>query len=243
MAHTVLTDCKVYAGGYDFSGDTMGIALNYGVDPVEDTAFGDDTHVFLGGLESFDVALEGAVNLGNTSHEGLTFAGLGAAGLPVTIAPGTGAAGETAYILNAMRASYAPGAQIGELKRYSFSAMASGQRNVRGTVIHNATVTTTGTGTGYQVGAVAAGKSLYAVLHVITVSGSSPTLDVVVESDDNGSFTSATTRVTFAQLGVVGSEYATPVAGAITDDYWRVSYTIGGTGTPTFAFIVTIGIR
>ena len=86
-----------------------------------------------------------------------------------------------------------------------------------------------------------AGKSMYAALHVISVSGTSPTLDVIVQSDDNSGFTTPTNRITFSQTGAVGAEWGS-VAGAVTDDYWRVSYTIGGSDTPTFAFAVTCGL-
>jgi hypothetical protein len=62
-----------------------------------------------------------------------------------------------------------------------------------------------------------------------------------VESDDNGSMTSATTQITFPQKTFVTSEWLS-AAGAITDDYWRVGYTIGGS-TPSFNFAVVVGIR
>jgi hypothetical protein len=114
---------------------------------------------------------------------------------------------------------------------------------VRGLLVHpsNVSRTSSSTGTGRQLGAVAAGKSMYAALHVISASGTNPTLDVILQSDDNASFTSATSRITFTQATGRTSQLSS-VAGAITDDYWRVSYTIGGTNTPTFAFAVTAGI-
>ena len=68
---------------------------------------------------------------------------------------------------------------------------------------------------------------------------SSPTLDVIIESDDNGSFSSATTRITHTQATAATSEFLS-VAGAVTDDYWRASWTFGGTGTITFAVIIGI---
>jgi len=33
------------------------------------------------------------------------------------------------------------------------------------------------------------------------------------------------------------------VAGAITDDYFRVNFTIAGTGSPSFKFVVLFGVQ
>jgi hypothetical protein len=76
----------------------------------------------------------------------------------------------------------------------------------------------------------------------VAFGGTSPTLDVIVQSDDASGFPSATNRITFTQATGFTAEYATPVAGAITDDWWRVNFTIGGTASPNFTFICVIGI-
>jgi hypothetical protein len=54
-------------------------------------------------------------------------------------------------------------------------------------------------------------------------------------------FPSPATRLTFAQKTAAGYEFKS-AAGAITDDWWRVDWTIGGTATPTFSFVVAVGI-
>ncbi len=132
---------------------------------------------------------------------------------------------------------------VGDLAMGRVSGVSSTGPVVRGKLLHpsNVSRTSSSVGTGRQLGAVVAGKSMYAALHVIAVSGTNPTLDVIVQSDDNAGFTSATSRITFAQTGAVGAAWGA-VAGAVTDDYWRISYTIGGTDTPTFAFAVTTGL-
>ena len=108
--------------------------------------------------------------------------------------------------------------------------------------MHNATRTATANGTARQLGAVAAGQSVYATLHVLaTVSGTSPTLDVVVASAATDSWP-GTSRITFSRKTAIGPQFATPVDGSITDPWRRVQYTIGGTDTPTFPFVVLIGI-
>jgi hypothetical protein len=76
---------------------------------------------------------------------------------------------------------------------------------------------------------------------VIAAGGTLPTLDVTVQSDDAEGFASPTTRLTFTQKSAIGAEFITPVAGPITDTWWRVSWAIGGT-TPTFGIVACVGI-
>ena len=242
MAHYVQKSCKLWLDGFDFSGDINAIAINYEADAVEDTHFGDTTHIFLGGLLNFDAQFEGGINLGSATVEGTNFGNVGTADTPVTIGLDTGADGESGYTMKALTRGFSWGAKIGELQRYSVPLSASNERLVSGTIMHNATRTSTANGTARQLGAVAAGKSVYATLHVLaTVSGSSPTLDVVVASAATDSWP-GTSRITFSQKTAIGSQFATPVAGSITDTWWRVQWTITGSSTPTFPFVVIIGI-
>ncbi len=242
MAHYVLTNCKLWVDGNDFSGDVNALKWEYGADEIEDTNMGDTTHVFLGGLKKFKAQLEGAVELGPTALEGIFFTQVNTADVPVSIGPGTGADGEIGYFVQAQTANYSPGAQIGDLKVFDVGINASNNRLVRGTIMHNSTRTVTANGTARQLGAVSATEKLYAVLHVLaTVSGSSPTLDVVIASAASDSWP-GTSRITFSQKTAIGSQFATPVAGAITDTWWRVQATIGGSSTPTFPFVCIIGI-
>ena len=171
------------------------------------------------------------------------FATLGSAATPRSICTAADDGG-AAYLMRGVTFNYTPiQGSVGELAMCSTDSTVTNGPLVRGKLIHPSSVarTSSSTGTGRQLGAVIAGKSLYAALHVISVSGTSPTLDVIVQSDDNAGFTTPTTRVTFSQTGVVGAQWGS-VAGAVTDEYWRISYTIGGSDTPTFAFAVTAGI-
>ena len=69
------------------------------------------------------------------------------------------------------------------------------------------------------------------------------TLDVTIESDATNSFSGGeTTRGTFSQISAITSQWLTPVAGAITDTWWRIRYVIAGS-SPSYEFIATIGIK
>lgn len=108
-------------------------------------------------------------------------------------------------------------------------------------MFNSAAVTASAAGTGAQLGALSATQEMHAALHVFNADGTSPTLDADIESDDNSGFSSAVVRGSFAQKTDIGSEYLT-IAGAITDDWWRINFTLGGT-SPSFGFAVSLGIK
>lgn len=237
----IAQDRKLWVGGYDLSGDLQGLDFQTEIDMQDDTVFGDTNRSNEPGLENFEVQHEGVWRSGVDavfqSHKGL-------ADVLATLTPVNGAEGAIAYFMRTTQGEYEPGGQVGELFRFSVSLKASGGLGaVRGTLMLNNTLSSSGDGTARQLGALADGASLYAGLHVLSASGSSPTLDVVVESDSAEGFPSATERIAFTQATGIGSEWATPVAGPITDDWWRISWTIGGTGSPAFDAIVVVGLQ
>lgn len=236
MATLIMNNSKLWLAEYDLSGDLNSIAVDYSAEMHDDTVFGDTTRTRKGGLKAAQFSLSGYWD-GTTDGE--MFNEMGVTDQPITGAPETGADGEVAYSMNATFAEYSFSGSIGDLLPFNVTAESS-DALVQGTIMHNATRTSSGNGTARQLGAVTANQDLYCAMHVITASGTTPTLDVIIQSDDNGSMTSPTTVATFTQATGVTSEWIVS-AGAITDDYFRVNYTIGGT-TPSFEFIVFLGI-
>ena len=244
MASQVLTDCKLYSGEYDWSGDMNSVRLDYAAEMKDATTFGQTTRINKAGLKSVRLNSEGLFSAGTGEIDGELFGVIGTADRAVSVIPNAGTAiGDAAYLFRSMRTDYRPGAQVGELLRFASSAVASGGDGlVRGVVLFPSTaVTATSTSTKYEVGAVSATQRLYAALHVFAVSGTNPTLDVIVQSDANSGAGGETNRITFTQATAASSQWSS-VAGAVTDTFWRLSYTIGGTATPTFTFAVTVGI-
>lgn len=241
MAVQIIRAQKVWLAQFDVSGDLRGLAINDGVELAEATALGDTGRRRRAGLFAPALHLEGFWNGGANAIDDVLFARVGVEDAPLSIGAETGADGEIAYMLRLLVGEYVPGAPIGEMFGFSVSAHgSSGERLVRGTILHNATRTATVNGTGRQLGTVSATQKIYAALHVTAASGTTPTLDVTVQSDDNSAFTTPTARITFAQAVASTSEWKS-AAGAITDDWWRIVATIGGTG-PSFTFIATVGI-
>lgn len=244
MAVHVLQNVKTWLAGYELSGQMNALALNDGVELHDATVFNKAGRVRKAGLYDIDAQLEAYWEGGADKIDEIIATRIGTANVPMTIAPNAGAEGDRAYAFRAQPGQYAPGGRIGQLFGLSVPVQGSaGERLVRGTILHNAARAVTANGTALNLGAVLAAQKLYAALHVVAVAGTTPTLDVILQSDNAEGFPSATNRITFAQKTAIGAEWATPVAGAITDDWWRLAWTIGGTGSPSFTFVVVVGIQ
>ena len=246
MAIQVLKNCKAYLDGYDLTGNSNKVELNYSADSLDNTTFNATTKSRQAGLKNVEVNLEGFWEAGVGKIDAAMGANLDAGGLVgkiITLCPTGGAANEPFFSFENIFGEFQLGAQVGELLPFSYNGGGSDSEGlIKGTVLENAAKTATAAGTGRQLGAVAEGQYVYAVMHVLAVSGTNPTLDMIIQSDDNSGFTSPTTKITFAQVTDVGAWWATRVAGPITDDYFRCSYTIGGTDDPSFTVFVGVAI-
>lgn len=235
MAEIVHTNCKVWMGGYDMSGNLNAAAINYGADAPEATTFGDDTHRMIGGgLKTVDVAHEGYWE--GTDIDAHLFSKIAVGNEPMTISPTTGAVGEPAYFLKSVLSTYTPGGAIGEVLAFSVAGSLTDGSLQRGTILVNASgVVASGNSTATELGAVSDTQELTAALHVTAASG---TLDVTVNSDVDNTFATPATQITFAQATAIGSEILS-TAGPVTDTWWRIDYTVTG----TFDFVVAVAIQ
>ncbi len=112
---------------------------------------------------------------------------------------------------------------------------------VRGTVASVATITSTGTGTIHQLGAVSATQRVWAAVHFLTAGGTTPSITVVIQSASLVGFGSPTSRVSFSAASTKSAQFGSTV-GAITDQFWRASWTVSGS-SPSFAAVILIGIQ
>jgi hypothetical protein len=244
MAKGVLTSTSLLYGPLDLSPYTRSLRMPTEKEAKECTAFDSDGwRQYLGGLKKGDWSIEGFYSPDDVDPQIFE---------PPSVLPITWSynrpmvAGDVAYSLLGVRTTYEPSFQVGEVAAISAAAAAT-EPLVRGRVLEIVTATATGSSAGQNLGATSATQSVYAILHVISASGTSPTLDLIVESDDNGSFTTPTTRFTFSQItGITaGATWAQrmDIAGPITDVHWRVSRTIGGTDAPTFQYRLILAIQ
>jgi hypothetical protein len=81
-------------------------------------------------------------------------------------------------------------------------------------------------------------KALFA-LNISAVSGSSPTLDVVVQGYDEVSDVWYD-MVTFGQQNAISSSPVTPIAADIYFRMYRAKFTVAGSSTPSFTFTLSV---
>lgn len=239
----VYKDVKIYSGGYDLSGASNQLELGYEFDKVEVKHFGQGCHYYVPGLARLTYNLQGnAASDGTDESEDVLWDNIATADVPTTWCPETGAAGEVAYFAKALETSYQFGGAVGEMNAFTASGEGENAPLVRGMVLENGAKSASGSGTARNLGAVASTQHLYACLHILAVSGTLPTLDVIIQSDDAEGFASPVTRATFTQASAIGAQFLTPVAGPITDTWWRAQWTLGGT-TPAFTIALSMGIQ
>lgn len=237
-------DMSILVGGLELAGHGKDVQLQTTVAALDATNYQSEgwTEV-IGGNKSATINLSLMQDVAAGSVDDTAWSLLGVADTPHSLCTPS-ADGSLAYLWRGIPLSYSPTmSPVGDLAMTQVTGRSSTGGVVRGQLLHPASAsrTSSGSGTGRQLGAVASGKSLYAALHVLSATGTTPSLTVKVQSDDNGSFTSATDRITFTAATTGNTSQWSSVAGAITDDYWRITYTISGTG-PAFAFAVTAGV-
>lgn len=240
--HGAFTDALIGVGKYDLSGVSNECSVNLTVEPLDSTTFGNTSRRKLPGL------LDGSWSAACVWDDATVEAALN--DLPSDASDDEGAfvfapsktAGGPAYVGSGCVYTVERGGVVGELYSASFQAnFRHAIAALKGVLSENGQTarTANGNGTGGQLGAVGATQYLYGALLVTVAAGG--TIDVVVESDDNGAFSSAVTRITFPQVTTSAVSYFRRVQGAITDDHFRVRWTVGG-GAPSYRLIAAIGI-
>jgi hypothetical protein len=244
MSKTVLTNVRCFAVGVDLTSQSNKIELSSEVEDKDATNYGSGGwKEVLGGLGSAELSGEGQWEAGDTTKvDDASWSQLGGVG-PWSVSANNGAAvGDLAYFMGALRSDYALFDTVGEIAPWSGTAKSSSPL-VRGQFAHppGTARTATGTGTGLNLGAVVLGKRMHAALHVLSASGTTPSITARVESSVDNTFAAPTTRLTFAAATAPGGQILRTAGTAVTDTWWRVAWTISGT-TPSFLFVSSLGI-
>lgn len=243
MSKQVLLDCRLFAVGADLSGHSNKIEISAEVEDKPTTNYRSQGWTeLLGGLASTEITGEGQWEAGDPGLvDDASWSQLGGRG-PWTVCPNDSTVGALAYLTRAMRSSYKQGEAVGEVAPWTGDAKGAWPL-VRGQIAHppGTPRTATGTGTGLELGAVAAGQRVYAALHLLSVAGTTPSITVRLESDDSDAWASPTTRLTFDAADVAGGQILRTTGDAVTDTWWRLAWDVTGT-TPSFLFAASVGI-
>lgn len=229
----ILTKLGLFWQGVDMTPYIMSASIDAGASTQNQTTMTDDTAVSCGSL------LESGFGFGGVWNPVLDkqlFDDLGLSDGAYSIAYNLAAAGEYAYLIDAVETSYNPiSGAVGDLHAWEVSGGANDL--ARGIVLDNAIITATGESADQTLDASTA-KQIIATAHVSDITG---TLDIKIESDDNAGFTSPVTQFIFSQFTAVGGQLIKLDATGITDTFWRVSDTVGG-GSPSSNRVVSIGL-
>lgn len=161
---------------------------------------------------------------------------------PVSLLPAGTTSGSVGWAFPSLPLSYTPiEATHSQLAMATLSGAGSGVA-IRGTLMHppDTSRTSSSTGTAYQLGAISAAQRMFCSAHVTLTSGTSEQLVLKLQSSatEGGSYTD---RITFTTATDITSQWSS-VVGAVTDTWWRASWTISGSDTPTFQFAMVAGI-
>lgn len=246
MADPVVNQTNLWLGGYDFSGEINALSLKAGRAELPDSRMTDDIGASHPGIQMVSATADGFWSAGVGSVDAVITSSRiitkEASEWPLTFLPNSapgaaGADGNVAYNLRSAQFGAKFGAEHGQLLPFYVTSRARTGKLDRGTVmLPKTSYTVTTTGTARQLGAVASGEQLVAILHVFSATG---TWTATVESDNGGGFGTPTVQATFTAATGITRQVIT-VPGPITDDFWRVVYTETVAGTSTAAVVLAI---
>lgn len=238
MGELAVLNAFAYLGSHDFTGDIDKWSMDGTAEALKKTTFRNSgANEYKVGLKTTALRMAGFTNFGTDSPDAELFSVYGGRTSAVVTIGNDETEGQPCCMSQQIVPQFTPGGggQVGQMSKFSMSGQGTDVAGgVRGRLLkEQGAVSATGAiGTGVQIGAVSATQYVYSTLHLMGTAAT--TITVVLESDDNSGFSSATTRITFGPLTAIGGNWATPVLGAITDDWWRFRVT-SVTGTWTVA--------
>ena len=249
MAIGVLTNVRLFTGGTDLTARTNKVELSGEVEEKDATTFGDvgaDGFVWKavrGGLDTGKISASGLWDSDGVGQvDDVLWPQLGGVGVWTIVPGGASTAGELAYLANMLEANYKLLGGVGDIAPYEAGGTTS-TPIARGKLLNPPATPRTATGTGTPIDfgqAWPAGKTMWASLHVLSVSGTAPSATFRIETAPTIGFAAPTTRLTFAAATARGAQMLSTTA-TITDQFVRAAWTISGT-TPSFLAVVTVGI-
>ena len=239
MAVFAMTNVRTLIGGVEVTSLSNNAAVSVDVAELPVTTFGSGgTMTRIAGLRDSRFNCAGWVDY-SEAVDAAQFTGVGTS-QSLMVLPTGGGLGEVAWFGNQLQGNYQTGARVGEVMPFTVDYMTNGPF-VRGQVLvpSSSAVTTSTTGTPVQIAAVPAGSKVYAQVQCTARSGSI-SLAINLQSAAAQAFSSPTTRASFSTVNAVGVQSITPVAGAITDTWWRADITATGTGSATIVIVAGI---
>lgn len=251
MAIFYLKDVDVIVDGYDMSGFTNKVKLAASVAELDTTNFASSgAKARIGGLKDASVNVEGFYDttvgtLTVAAGSEALYSNLGTSDKVISISP-DGLDQSVVYAMRSLETDFSAFDAIGSITPFSISAATTNTDGlVRGIVANPVATARTATGNGsitdMGAGFVTATKRLAGFVQFVTISGTTPTCIVKIQSSTSSTFASGVTdRITFTSANTISSQWSTALTGT-TDRYWRATWTITGT-SPSFNFCAGFSI-
>ncbi len=239
MAAFIIKDVRAHYEEFDVTGILNSLNIDYKSDIEDATSFADTSRRRIPGLRDTDVNYSG---FWSGVEDAGFFSKIGAASPGIFSFAESSVVGAKAFTLQNNLSGYTFGGEIGSVHPFSITSLGNGPL-VSGELFVDSVETASDVSAISEIGDVAADEAVFAALHVVNSGGdATQTLDVIVESDDLVGFGSPITRLTFPQVTTSPIALWQFLPGANADTFWRVSWTIAGTGSPTFTIFVVVGI-
>lgn len=244
MAAQTLTTCQIVLGQYDISAFSADIQTTPAQVVVKDvTNYGSGGYmVKTAGLQTGGMKIGGWSDFATGGiNQSFAASALGTQQLVYVAVPGTTAGDPTVLTRGVINTFSQWGGKVGDPSAFNLT-LEPDTAEINGFLAAPlAARTTTGNGTSVTQAGPTANQRVYAGLCITTVTGTTPTLVAKIQSAPASNFASPTDRITFTSANAAGWQWASTAVGAITDGFWRATWTIAGT-TPSFTFAVVFGV-
>lgn len=240
MAPRAIVASKVWLDTFDVSSDLTAFALSLDANPEDISVLdGSGTRRYSPMLESGSFSLAGIWQAGTDKINEILATRFALQNTLLTVVPETGADLEAAYLLRVLEAQYdgIVGA-VGSALRFKASGGLS-NACVRGFLLSSGNKAASGNGSVLTLAGPILGQKLYGSLHVLSMTGGG-TLTCKIQSAPTLGFAAPVDRISFAGTTVRTTQWATPVAGPITDGFWRATWTLTA-GSAVIA--ISLGIQ
>jgi hypothetical protein len=244
MAGLAMANCKIMVGGLDLSGDSNSLNLAANPEMLDNTVFSEgSTRSFIPGLKTFELT---ANMFWNVAKDETLFNRIGfLAGEVASVAHLGELEGDRTFFTVGVRGAYNPlSGEVGQLVSAQLDLKNRGYDLVRGQLMAAGTKTASGTGTGLNMGSASGGR-IFSALHItspLVAGGGGETFSGIIQSSVDNTFGAPTTRLTHtAGMTLAGADWQQATLGAVTDAWWRASWTIAG-AAPSFEVFWSFGI-
>ena len=240
MAFVPSHNSRVTIGDREWSGDLTGVDSTSNVEVLETTTLSDTSKNYIPGLNTGTLVCNGLIDsasagVANSQWQDLYAIRGDSDGVPAIVGLEGLAADKKVWVAQVTETSWSNSSSVAGAVTFTLNLETTGDHG-SGVSLFDPATAQTATATGTVVdNSSSTSTGAVANLCVVAASGTSPTLDAVIQhSSDNVTFS---TLVTYTQATGTTSERKTVTTGTTINRYLKVVATIGGT-TPSFKFAV-----